>query len=44
MQPSPEIRQGKVEKIVDFLWGKDRNTGIPKGNEQKNFEFFRREI
>ena len=29
------------EKNVVFLWGKVKNTGIPKGNEQEKFEFFR---
>ena len=38
------IRQGKGKKFVDFLWGKARNTGIPKGNEQKKLEFFRCKI
>ena len=28
---------------MDFLWGKVRNTGIPKGNEiKKSVEFFQR--
>ena len=33
-----------MEKIVDFLWRKVRNTGILKGNEPKNQEFFRPKI
>jgi hypothetical protein len=28
-----EFVRGRAKKIVDFLWGKDRNTGNLKGNK-----------
>ena len=34
------IREGSKE-IKDFLWGKVRNTGIPKGNKEEKLQFFR---
>ena len=29
---------------MDYLWGKVKNTGNPKGKEPKNWEFLRGEI